>query len=214
MADVAILGGTESIRDAARWFYVYTAGLCVLIAFGLFAPTYWLQLPGGTFMGSPLLHLHAILFSGWTLFFFFQSLLIATRRTQSHRAWGMLGVSLATAMVYVGIGVAGETLPAQIEAGYGDQKRAFMILPLSDLFLFASLVAIAVANMHRPAAHKRLMLLATVAILPAAMARTFFSSECRHRTRSASRPGTAATGGSRPHPLADGRSAHRCSDVL
>ena len=54
-------------RDSQRWFAVWMAGAFVLIAFGGFAPTYWLQLPAGTFVGSPLLHLHGLLFSAWTL---------------------------------------------------------------------------------------------------------------------------------------------------
>ena len=45
-------------REAQRWFSVSMAGAFVLIAFTGFAPTYWLQLPAGTFDGSPLLHLH------------------------------------------------------------------------------------------------------------------------------------------------------------
>src|SRR5687767_4521833 len=105
--NVAVMG--ESVaRDATRWFYVWMAGACAAIAFGGFAPTYWLQLAPGTFVGSPLLHLHGLLFSAWPLFFLLQTLLVARGRLTSHRSWGLAGISLATAMVLVGFAAADE----------------------------------------------------------------------------------------------------------
>ena len=50
-------------------FFVVMAGLCATIAFGAFAQTYWLQVAAGTFVGTPMLHLHGLLFSIWTIFF-------------------------------------------------------------------------------------------------------------------------------------------------
>ncbi|MFL6746433.1 MAG: hypothetical protein ACJ8EO_10470, partial [Sphingomicrobium sp.] len=47
-------------------FYVTMALIFVAIAFGGFFGTYWLQVARGTFSGSPLLHLHGLLFSLWT----------------------------------------------------------------------------------------------------------------------------------------------------
>src|SRR6476659_8311653 len=86
--------------------YVLLAGLCAAVAFTGFAGTYWLQIRAGTFVGSPLLHLHGLLFSAWTLFFVWQAALIANRRNASHRAWGLAGIALATAMVFTGTAVA------------------------------------------------------------------------------------------------------------
>ena len=57
----------ESARRKAGDFYVLMAGVCTLVAFGGFLPTYWLQLPAGTFVGPPLLHVHGLLFSAWPL---------------------------------------------------------------------------------------------------------------------------------------------------
>ena len=68
-------------------FFIGLAALCAAIAIPGFAPTYWMQLPAGTFVGSPLVHLHGLLFTAWTLFFISQAVLIANRRYPSHRAW-------------------------------------------------------------------------------------------------------------------------------
>ncbi len=173
MSAVAI--DVHSARDAARWFYGWMAGACALIAFAGFAPTYWMQLPAGTFVGSPLLHLHGLLFSAWTLFFLLQTTLVARGRVARHRVWGLLGIALATAMLLVGFAAADEVLGRRLEAGYGDKARAFHIVSTSMISLFGVLVCAAIAYIPRPQIHKRLMLLATISILPPAIARVFYA---------------------------------------
>jgi hypothetical protein len=161
-------------RQAVDRFYVGMAVTCMLIAFGGFAPTYWLQLVPGTFVGPPLLHIHGVLFSAWTVLLLAQALLVANRRVELHRAFGLAGISLATAMVVIGLTAAIQTLNAGLAAGYGDRARAFLILPVSAIGLFACFFVAAIANIRRPEAHKRLMLLATISLLQAAMGRVFF----------------------------------------
>ena len=155
-------------------FYVWMAAACAVIAFGGFAPTYWLQLAPQTFIGPPLFHLHAALFSAWPLLLLSQTLFAANGRLDQHRAWGLVGISLATAMVAVGVASAIVSLNSGLTAGYGDRQRAFLILPLSTIALFAGFFIAAIANIRRPEAHKRLILLATVSLLQAAMARVFY----------------------------------------
>jgi hypothetical protein len=167
--------GARATSDAARWFYVGMAGACALIAFGGFAPTYWLQLPSGTFVGSPLLHLHAALFSAWTLFFLVQTIFAAKGQIDRHRAWGLLGVSLATAMVFIGFAAANDVLAKRLAAGFGDEARAFHIASTSIVTLFGVFVFTAIAYVRRPEVHKRLMLLATITVLAPAVARVFFA---------------------------------------
>lgn len=167
--------GTQPAHASARWFYVWTAGACSLIAFGGFAPTYWLQLAPGTFIGSPLLHLHAALFSAWTVLFFLQTMFAALGRLDRHRAWGLLGISLATGMVFVGTAAANEVLARRLSEGLGDPARAFHLAAISIIVLFGGLFFAAIANIRRPDTHKRLMLLATISVIPPAIARVFFA---------------------------------------
>lgn len=164
----------ELTREKARRFYVWMAAACALIAFGAFAPTYWLQLLPGTFVGPPLLHVHAALFSAWAVFLVAQALLVADGRVAAHRAMGLVGISLATAMVLIGVAAAIYTMQIGLAAGYGDRSRAFFILPITVIGLFAGFFVAAIANIRRPEVHKRLMLLATISLLQAAMGRVFF----------------------------------------
>lgn len=165
----------SGLHFARNRFYVWMAGICVLIAFGLFAPTYWLQIPVGTFTGSPLLHLHGLLFSAWTLFFLSQTVLAKSGSIETHRAWGLFGIALATAMLFSGFATAIQAMTSGIAAGNGENARAFAIVPISAIVMFAALVAVAIAKVKRPETHKRLMLLATISIIQAPLDRIFFA---------------------------------------
>lgn len=163
-----------SDRKSAGNFYVWMATACAVVAFGGFAPTYWLQVPVGTFIGTPLLHVHAALFSAWTLFLLSQTVLAARGQLARHRSWGLVGISLATAMAFFGVAAAIHSLNYGIANGHGDGARAFFIVPITAISLFAGFFAAAIYNISRPEFHKRLILLATISLLPAAMARVFF----------------------------------------
>lgn len=168
---MATLAARQS-RPLVSKFYVTMAAISVAIAFSGFFMTYWVQVARGTFVGAPMLHLHGLLFTLWTLFFLSQALMVADRRLRSHRAWGLAGISLATAMLFTGLAVAIQGLAARVDE-YGDAARAFAIVPITSILLFAGLVAAALVNLRRPEWHKRLMLVATVSILQAALARFF-----------------------------------------
>lgn len=155
-------------------FYLWLALACAVIAFAAFAPTYWLQLPARTFVGSPLLHLHGALFFAWTLLLVGQAWRAVNGRLDAHRAWGLVGIALATAMVFTGVAASIGTLHVGLADGYGDRSRAFMIIPVTAIALFAGFFAAAIANIARPEAHKRLMILATLSLLQAAMGRIAF----------------------------------------
>lgn len=155
-------------------FYIAMAAIFAAIAFSGFFMTYWLPVARGTFAGAPMLHLHGLLFSLWTLFFLSQAVLVANGGLRHHKAWGLAGISLATAMVFVGLAVAINGLDRRLELGYGDAARAFSFVPVSAVLLFAGLIAAAMANWRRPEWHKRFMLVATGALLQPAVARYFF----------------------------------------
>lgn len=180
-----------STQRSDHIFYVGVAGSAVLVAFGGFAGTYWLQVPAGTFIGHPIVHLHAIIFSTWPVFFLTQTLIVASGRVAFHRALGLAGISLATAMIFVGFAAAIDSLAVGLSKSYGDQARSFMVVPVSDLFMFGGFVCAAIANVSRPDWHKRFMIAATAVILGAAIARVFFLV-ATHGGGPGMRPGLAA----------------------
>ena len=160
---------------AAHRFYLWMAGLYVVIAFGGFTPTYWARLASGTFTGAPILHVHGALFFTWTLFFFVQTALVAGGRTLDHRSWGMAGISLATAMVFTVVLAAINSMRVAETIGMAEQARRFSIVSLGSAALFAAFFAVAIANVRRSEVHKRLMLVAMIPLMHAAVARVFLT---------------------------------------
>ncbi len=148
---------------------------CTAVAFLGFAPTYWLPLASGSFSATPVVHVHGLLFFTWSLYFTFQAWLAASGRIVRHRDVGLIGVALATAMTIVGFLVAVNAMKRSAALGLTDQGIAFAIVPLSGILFFAIVFALAVANLRRPETHKRLMLLAGISILDAAVARWFLT---------------------------------------
>ncbi len=134
-----------------------------------FAPTYFVRsstLPPL----SAFYQLHGLVFMSWILLFITQTALVAAHRTKIYRRLGFAGAVLALGVFIVGVTVSIETLRRGGGTQFGE-PREFLSIPLGDMIAFAVLVAAAVALRRRPDAHKRLMLLATISILTAAVAR-------------------------------------------
>jgi hypothetical protein len=166
---------TIPLAVAARGqrFYVGMAATCLAVGVIGFAPTYWVPMLRRTLDVPPLTHLHALFFYGWLVLFLRQTALAASGRLTRHRELGVAGVALATGMCFVGLGMAIGSLKRLEAAGAGDPARAFSIVSFSAIALFAALFAAAIINVKKPDVHKRLMLVATVSMLQAAVGRWF-----------------------------------------
>ncbi len=157
-----------------RLFFPTMAGVCLLLVFVGFAPSYYLRgaVPSLRPLPelSPLIHLHAFVFSLWTLLFAAQSGLIAGGRPDWHRRLGIAGVALAFVMVVVGTltalqGVARESGPSAIP------PLQWLAIPLFDMVFFAALVSAALVTRRDPQTHKRLMLIVMIGLVAPAVAR-------------------------------------------
>lgn len=160
-----------------RLFYGGMAAAMGLTVLAGFSSTYYLRFfaggPRATFTGGPftaLVHVHGALFSAWVLLFVAQTALVASRRVAVHRRLGVAGAVLAAAMVVAGTSIA-IAAAARGSAPPGVDPLAFLVIPLFDMVLFASFVTAALALRRDKETHKRLMLLAYVSIVVAAVAR-------------------------------------------
>jgi hypothetical protein len=162
-------------RRRERLFYTGMAVVFVLTVFAGFARTYYLRPYFGTPILTPLLHLHGVVFTSWLALFITQTSLVAANRTGVHRRLGVVGAVIAVLMVLVGCATA--IIRAKVvEVPVGSPSLlAFLTIPLGDMLVFASLVGAGFYFRRRVDVHKRLMLLATIAILPAATARLPFA---------------------------------------
>jgi hypothetical protein len=124
-------------------------------------------------------HLHGVFFSAWVLLLITQTSLVAARRVVIHRRLGIAGFvfdvaiagafRLACLLVLVGLMVVCEAMARHVPLGHrsiGGQAEAIF-----NTVGFAVLTYLGFRKRHDPGAHKRLMLLATIALLPAAFSR-------------------------------------------
>jgi hypothetical protein len=131
--------------------------------------SHWLTPPERTPELTPLLHVHAIVFTLWILLGVVQPALIAAGRRRTHMVLGYGGALLAL-MVW---GFGNLASIEAMEVGYkglGD-PYAFYAITFFSMQAFGIIVALAIAWRKHAERHKRLMLLSSAAILEAAVGR-------------------------------------------
>jgi hypothetical protein len=159
-----------------KWFYVAMAIACMIVSIASFAPSLLDRSARlGTFTWVTLIH--GLSSSGWLIVFVLQTMWVRTKRLSLHRTLGTASLALAAAMVVFGYA----TVISMTRRGFdfsgdlhlnGDPSGPIgqMIFPLLDIFEFGLLVAAGYIFRRRAAAHKRLMLFAAIALLPAPFA--------------------------------------------
>ena len=92
-------------------------------------------------------------------------MLVRRRNTRLHRKLGLIALPLAPAMAASGLGVGLYAVTRDLAAGVGEEAYSQLVGVASAMAIFVLYVAIALAMRKRPDWHKRMILLATVAIL-------------------------------------------------
>ena len=128
--------------------------------------------------GAPetIFYIHGTVFFAWFVLLIAQTSLIAGRRVEVHRRLGWVGAGLA--VLVVTIGTLGSLIAARRPAGFIDVSMPpleFLVVPLSLMVLFAGFVARAIVKRRDPQSHKRYMLLATISLIEAGVARWPFA---------------------------------------
>ena len=146
---------------------------CTIIAG--FSRTYYLKALTGAPSLPLFVHVHAAIFTSWLVLLVVQTTLVARGRSDIHRRLGVAGAVLAALMISVGTvtavtgarlgyrGIPGQEFP---------DAEGFMLVPLRDILVFATLIGAGLLARHNAPAHKRLMLTAAIGgLLPPAAAR-------------------------------------------
>lgn len=157
-----------------RQFYTGMALAAAVVVFVGFAPTFYLRANDQSTSLPTYLQVHGVLFTTWIALFIAQTSLVAARRTDVHRKLGWATAALAAVMVIVGT-TAGIVSMQGHFPDQGDAALSFLTTPLFSMVAFATLVGAAIRFRRDPQMHKRLMILATISILDAAVARLPFA---------------------------------------
>jgi FtsH-binding integral membrane protein len=139
----------------------------VFIGFG---PTYFWAGVFNAPLPDRIIHIHGAVFSCWILLLIVQNSLASAGRVDIHRKLGVAGFLLACLMVIVGWVAATDRL-ARGTAPPGLDTYFFYIVPMTDMVIFGTLIFFAFRARRDPSTHKRIIYIATVGVLLAAIAR-------------------------------------------
>jgi len=172
VANMATLASPRINRDLDNRFF---AGMALAIAAAVllgFAHTYFLAGMIHARLPSPLVHVHAAVFLSWIIFLAVQIWLVSSGRVGWHRRLGMFGAALAFAMVVLGLLTATQSFARGFSPpGSEITPATFYAIPVLQVLTFCVLFAAGFIKRVDGAAHKRLMLIATLAILGPAINR-------------------------------------------
>ncbi len=160
----------EARRSDWRFYTAMAIAALIVVLVG-FAPTYYLR---PRFTSSPLplfLHVHGLVFSSWIVLFVAQTALVAAGQAAAHRGTGWVGAALALTLGPVGVVSGSLSMRAQVDAGNVEPALAFLSTPILSMVVFSILAGTGIALRRHRDAHKRLLLLATISLLDAPLAR-------------------------------------------
>src|SRR5690606_21288935 len=176
--DGALAGMPHHFAD--RWIWVLMATLFVLTALAGFIPRSLHRLEliaaGEQSSFAPIVHVHAVATGSWLLLVLAQSLFVAIGLQRWHQTLGKVSLVVGPAVVI--------SLIAITVHGFGSQMDDLTLGQLSDLLAFALFVqgksillfvlyfvCALYMRLRNSQLHKRLIVLATFSIIPAAFAR-------------------------------------------
>lgn len=153
-----------------RTFFLAFLALCWLGVLAGFVPAIMLRQAGHADYPAPLiLEIHAAAFIGWMFLLTAQILLIRARRPLVHMRLGMVSVALIPVMAVTGF--LSEVYSQRFRFAHPPDSQAFFIIAIYYVIAFTILATLGIVARKKPAAHKRLILLATTVIVGAAYGR-------------------------------------------
>ena len=138
--------------------YLALIWLGMIAGFGVDIPRFLRESPPP----SPVVDVHAVVFTGWLLLLTVQVLLVVVDRVSVHRRLGWFTAGWAGVMFVLGLWTA---MVAKAPVESGPASPPFLSVNFGSLIAFAFFVLWGVALRGNAAAHKRIMILATIAIL-------------------------------------------------
>lgn len=160
-----------------RFYYTAAGAIMLMVVLLGFQHFYF---AGRAYPGRPiappirtLVIAHGVTMAAWMLLYLTQSLLIATRRPRLHMKLGWAGLTLAVAVVVTGLWLTVEATRI-LSPGFTLftlNGKQFTAVSMLNMVVFAGFIGFAIWQRRRPAIHRPTMMLATLSVVPAALAR-------------------------------------------
>lgn len=157
-------------RTAERIFFGGMAVLLCAVVFIGFSPTYFRAGLWNAPLPSSILYIHGAAFTLWMILYLIQTAFISAGRLAWHRTFGTVAFLLPPIMVVLGVVAALDALARNVTIGPLDSAVSLAI-PLLGIACFAIVIFASWRARRKPDSHKRLILLATIALSDAALGR-------------------------------------------
>jgi uncharacterized membrane protein YozB (DUF420 family) len=157
-----------------RNFYTGIAlTVCITVVVG-FSRSFFLRplFPDWPAPSERIFLFHGLFFTAWCVLLVAQAALVRGGRTDVHRKLGMASLMIVPAMLF--LGVEGALIAANRPTGFTGipvPPLQFVIIPLFDMALFTAFFVVAFVKRYDAQTHKRWILLATINLLAAPIAR-------------------------------------------
>jgi hypothetical protein len=163
--------GTTMRGVIGKYFYFFMSLLIAAVTVFGFSFTIGANLIHPAVPRPWILYVHAIVFSGWLVFFILQSVLVRSRKVRWHRSIGWFGVALGALIPVLGVSTAMVMGRFDIATLHIPDTESFLIVPLFDMLCFTSTFPLAIYWRRKPELHRRLILIATCSLTAAAFSR-------------------------------------------
>lgn len=155
----------EDRAASAIWLAIFWVG--TVAGFGTDFSRFLHENPASTMV----VRVHAVVFSVWLFLITAQVLLVLRNRVAWHRALGWFCIGWACLMLVLGPWAAIAAQAAVLHTPFSDP--AFLSVNIFDIAGFIILLAWGITLRKNPAAHKRMMILSTVALADPGFARFY-----------------------------------------
>jgi len=173
--NIAAASGSVQTKSRDRFFLAMSGFLLLILLVG-FSRTLYLRL---FFEVPPIpayLHVHGATVTAWFVWLIVQASLVNVNRIDVHRRIGMLGAVIGVAVIPAGLMATLQFVPRLPEMGFQFEHASWFITWIvwanfHMLLGFVAFLAAALMLRRKTDIHKRLMLLATISLMPPPLAR-------------------------------------------
>jgi len=164
----------ETNARSPRWFFLVMAAIMVVVVGWGFGPSLYLRglgtenLPPGLQALPWYAWAHGVALTTWFLLFAAQATLIASNRMEIHRSLGVVGAITATVVIVTTLVTIQHAIATPVRSAL---QPVVLFFNLMGVVQFSVLVGCALRFRRQPEVHKRLMFLANVPLLGAAVSR-------------------------------------------
>jgi len=168
-----VAGALDTRTAFSPSFFLLITLAMAFFVFAGFGLTYLQPIAAGTGQSyPPVVHLHGAFYFCWMLLLVIQAVLVNMKSVRLHRTLGTFGIFLGSGVILMGTIITVLFAGSQVADPVSDFYN-LMYLAIVAVVGFSGLFIMAIRRVRVPADHKRLILFATIVLLPPGINRLY-----------------------------------------